>query len=280
MALYRKPESEWTEEDLEKYCMFNAQQQALEQQRQEAKRVAKERASINTAKYWEQVRKQDSEAQNDGTIEWFLRGLTKNTTRIEPLRITDHADMTPQYLEHAYRMEVEKRNREYQADSYTTTAINAISRWLTTHRKPGLMLRGYIGIGKTTMLYAIRDVLQVLLKRNMQIVDARVIAAMGRNNSEALKALTEAPLLGIDDLGTEPAIVKSYGNELSPVGELLTERYTHQRFTIITTNLTIKAVESREIDELQEVYGDRLFDRFKEMFNTVHYDSSQKSYRV
>ena len=197
-----------------------------------------------------------------------------------PLRITENVGMVPQYVEKAYMMEVLKRGCKYEADSNTTKIIATVSRWLTTHTKPGLMLRGYIGVGKTTMLYAIRDIISVLLNQQLQIVDARQIAALGRDGAERLKQLTETPLLGIDDLGTEPAVVKSYGNELSPVGELLTQRYNHRRFTIITTNLTTKTgSDNAVVDELQEVYGDRLFDRFKEMFNELNYDPNQKSYR-
>lgn len=277
--LLRKPEDNWTEEDAELLCLYNAQQQAAERKRQEEKDAARRKGQERTAKYWECVRKQEKDAQNDGSLEFFLRELNKHRSKPNPIRIEEHADKAQQFLEAAYKMEVDRRGGNYQGDHYTTTALTAISRWLTTHKKPGLMLRGYIGIGKTTMLYAIRDVLQVLLKQEIKIVDARTIAALGRDNPSALKTLSETPLLGIDDLGTEPTTVKSYGNELSPVGELLTERYTHQRFTVITTNLTTKVSEGKTSDELLEVYGDRLFDRFQEMFNQVHYDANQKSYR-
>lgn len=278
-ALYSKPEDEWTEADCELLCKFNAQEAEDERKRDEARKAAEAEQRAKIAAYWEKVRRQEEAQKNDGTIAWFMQGLNRITTRPQAYRITEHQAMVPQYLEAAYRMEVERRGGTYQADEYTRAAIITISRWLTSHQKPGLMLRGYIGIGKTTMLLAIKDVMNVLLQESIQIVDARKVAALGRDGAGQLKALAEKRLLGIDDLGTEPSIVKSYGNELSPVGELLTDRYAAQRFTIITTNLTIKVKDGKEIDELQEVYGDRLFDRFHEMFNQVHYDANQQSYR-
>ena len=88
-------------------------------------------------------------------------------------------------------------------------------------------------------------------------------------------------LLGIDDLGTEAIIVKSYGNEFSPLAELIAARYSSRLFTVITTNLSVVAdSQGMEVDELQKTYGDRIFDRLREMCNTIRYDGEQPSYRV
>ena len=62
--------------------------------------------------------------------------------------------------------------------------------------------------------------------------------------------------------------------------ELLSERYNYRRFTVITTNLTKKTVDGTEVDELLEIYGDRTYDRIRELFNSITYDGMQKSYRI
>jgi len=130
------------------------------------------------------------------------------------------------------------------------------------------------------MMWAIRSVLRHLLNENMDVVDARHIAELGKKGSSEFEELANKRLLGIDDLGTEPLVVKNYGNDVSPIVELLSKRYNHRRFTIITTNLTVKKGENGvDVDELQEVYGDRTFDRIKEMFNEMNYDGTMKSYR-
>ena len=72
-------------------------------------------------------------------------------------------------------------------------------------------------------------------------------------------------MLAIDDLGTEPAEVLSYGNVLSPVIDLLSRRYDDQLFTIVTTNLTPK--------QIREHYGERMADRFNEMFERIIFDN-------
>ena len=77
-------------------------------------------------------------------------------------------------------------------------------------------------------------------------------------------------LLCIDDVGTEPASLKVWGNEVSPLVDLLYHRYDRQLFTIITSNL--------EGDEdIAKRYGVRVADRFVEMFDLIGFDNS--SYR-
>ena len=76
-------------------------------------------------------------------------------------------------------------------------------------------------------------------------------------------------LLFIDDVGTEPESVKSWGNEFSPVTELIYARYDRQLFTIATSNLAD--------EEFGERYGLRIADRMEEMFERLHY--KQNSYR-
>lgn len=218
-------------------------------------------------------------AEQGGTMEWFIDQAMRRQVTTQPQRITNHTDKTPQYLAMAYKMEVERWGGTLQLDSFTQRAIADVSRWAVAHKKPGLMLRGYVGVGKTTMLLALAKVFDVLEKQKIRIVDARKIATLAKDSKADFETLTTTKMLGIDDLGTEPLTVKSYGNEITPVVELLTERYNKRLFTVITTNLAKKIVDGREVDEIQEIYGDRLFDRFREMFNTISYDANQKSYR-
>jgi DNA replication protein DnaC len=81
--------------------------------------------------------------------------------------------------------------------------------------------------------------------------------------------LKNQELLFVDDIGTEPASVKSWGNEFSPVTELIYARYDRQLFTIATSNL--------KDTDFGERYGSRISDRLEEMFERVFYQN--KSYR-
>ena len=68
-------------------------------------------------------------------------------------------------------------------------------------------------------------------------------------------------ILAVDDLGTEESEYCQYGNRYKPLEELLSYRYERMLPTIVTTNLSGKAI--------REKYGDRLADRFNEMMQVV-----------
>ena len=67
----------------------------------------------------------------------------------------------------------------------------------------------------------------------------------------------------------EAASVKVWGNVISPVVELIYQRYDLQLFTIATSNLNTR--------QLAEKYGDRVGDRIREMFNVLAFNN--ESYR-
>ncbi len=277
-----KPFDEWTEEEAAYVQAFQEEENRKEEERKRKEAERKAKSEECSRNYWRQMREMDAareKAEQGGTMEWFIDQAMRRQVTTQPQRITNHTDKTPQYLAMAYQMEVERWGGTLQLDSFTQRAIADVSRWAVQHKKPGLMLRGYVGVGKTTMLFALARVFDVLEKQTIRIVDARKIATLAKDSKTDFETLTTTKMLGIDDLGTEPLTVKSYGNEITPVVELLTERYNKRLFTVITTNLAKKIVDGREVDELQEIYGDRLFDRFREMFNTISYDANQKSYR-
>lgn len=279
MAAYSKPREEWTEEDRAAVAEAEAEMEREDAERKrkeaEASAALKEEQNRRSREYWASVYTQDANEKN-GTMEWFLGQLQQRTYTPEVVRITNHPEMVPQYLAAAYIAEVERNGGRYRSDAYTQRAVGDVARWLTAHTKPGLMLRGYVGVGKTTVMMAAAKVLSIAAGRTMRVIDARAITTTAKNDEKEFDKLIKEPCLGIDDLGTEPSTVKSWGNELSPVAELLTQRYVARRFTIITTNL---AVKENSGDELREVYGERLFDRFREAYNFINYDSKQTSYR-
>lgn len=81
--------------------------------------------------------------------------------------------------------------------------------------------------------------------------------------------IVDAPMLIIDDMGCEPATVKHYGTEATPVADAIFRRYDRMQPTIITSNLDDEGIEQR--------YGARITDRFEEMFDRISFDN--ESYR-
>ena len=118
-----------------------------------------------------------------------------------------------------------------------------------------LLLMGKSGLGKTFMLQCIarrtaeRGYLPLYTSAYRLFETAR--KAYIENNSDLLSSMMEAPLLLIDDLGTEPLLNNVTVTQLF---NLLNERQMAGRHTVISTNLSMS--------ELQERYTERITSRF------------------
>ena len=168
----------------------------------------------------------------------------------------------------ATETEVAFRHRTFYFNEYLERQLHEMAHWLTSPSSHfGMMLCGGCGNGKSTVLM---NSLHIPKPDNdgtygIRIVDAKYIAHLCKNNHEAYRNLIKVDMLGIDDLGIEPAEVIDYGNVYTPVIDLLTKRYEEQLFTIITTNLTPQQV--------REHYGDRIADRLNEMVKKIVFNN-------
>jgi DNA replication protein DnaC len=170
-------------------------------------------------------------------------------------------------LINTYQWHVAATAKEY--DTKIAPFIEKAAKWLCGNYKPGLLLYGTIGSGKTTLYNSIIKYLAIT-EPSMEIRTYQAIALTrcftDRERAQEIKTVAA---LFIDDLGEEPVTVKDYGNEVSPVIETLYYRYEKRMFTVITTNKTEK--------EIREIYGARIEDRIKEMFDRIYFNN--ESYR-
>lgn len=175
----------------------------------------------------------------------------------------------------AYAAEVQLRGRKLSMDVETTRVVAETARFLTSPQgiKTGMMFCGTCGNGKTTLMNAIGNTLEWMRNHEifvdsenkdlydyLTILDAKRIATDMKNDTVASK-IKRNTLLGIEDMGREPAEVLDYGNVFSPIVDLLEYRYSSRLFTIITTNLTSS--------QIREKYGMRVADRLNEMLHVV-----------
>ena len=181
-------------------------------------------------------------------------------------------DIIEAMLKHCYRYVVESKKRAFEPTPETMRVIQSVASWLKDG-KVGLILTGKCGTGKSIMLQAIALLIEYYnLERypqySMDVISATEICNLSRKDDD-LSRFKRCRYLGIDDLGTESLTVKSWGTELSPVLDILYCRYDSRSITIITTNDTI--------EELQKKYGQRLYDRFCEIYDRIPFDF--KSFR-
>lgn len=146
--------------------------------------------------------------------------------------------------------------------------IQKVAKWLSGDFKAGLLLYGTIGSGKSTLMNSVIRYLTIT-EHGLRLSKYSAIDIARRFQTGEGDMVLNAKMLFIDDLGEEPVSVKEYGNELSPLIEVLYKRYDKKQFTVITTNKTEK--------EIELMYGERIADRFREMFDRVFF--GHKSFR-
>lgn len=192
---------------------------------------------------------------------------------MESFKLPMTADEAEQYIRGAFEAQVELRGGKVQYDEMTERNLRLVAETLAgDSHKFGLLLAGTCGNGKTTTLRAVQSVVMLLnntiyshrsdLRIGNRLLEAKEIAKLSEKDGQ-LAVYKTVPVLFLDDLGREPTEVLKYGNVTSPITELLEYRYNQRLTTIVTTNL--------EPSEVRQKYGDRIADRFNEMFAVVSY---------
>lgn len=135
-----------------------------------------------------------------------------------------------------------RRNRDIclrYADSYPQTEVR------------DLLFMGPSGLGKTFLLQAIAH---RVTERGfgVQYVSAfKLLETMRKayfeNNNDIMRPLMEAPLLLVDDLGTEPLMENITVTQLF---NLLNERQNAERHTVISSNLNLLELKARYTERI------------------------------
>lgn len=180
----------------------------------------------------------------------------------------------------AYEAEVLARGRnELRDPEVIYSNILQVVQGLVNPKCNLILISGLYGNGKTTMLYAIQNLINYCTKSpsdkyyhidkeyQLRIELAIDIATYAINTDNGkYDTVVNCYCLGIDDMGREPQEVLHYGNKVNPIADLLERRYAKQRLTIITTNA--------KKEEIRERYGERVYDRMREMGKIVVFQNS------
>ena len=142
--------------------------------------------------------------------------------------------------------------------------------------KKGITILGEYGCGKTLVIKICRKIFRFAriistrhIMRDFQSEGEKVIDYYGRNSF--ILGQRENPNKGkpiaycFDDLGLNDAIKNRYGNGINVMAEIIFDRYEnfidYKMKSYFTTNKTPEQIET--------LYGDRVYDRLKEMTNLV-----------
>jgi len=171
----------------------------------------------------------------------------------------------------------------YKVLVYTIRDVNNAKRHNIDLNK-GLLLSGPIGCGKTSLMKLINLINPP--KDRYQIKSCREVSYdFISNGYSALNNYSYLSFVNregqkvprtwcFDDLGTENTL-KYFGNDCNVMVEVLLSRYdlfiSNGMKTHLTTNLKAK--------ELEDIYGNRVRSRLREMFNLVSFEASSKDKR-
>ena len=126
----------------------------------------------------------------------------------------------------AVAVEVESRGHSISPDGDFEQCVKQTAAW-TVNASPrhSLLLAGRYGNGKTTFLRALQSLVNAFDLRDpmtgkrmrMPLYNAVALTEMHRTSVAEWHNVARAPLLAIDDLGTEPREVMEFGNMTAPM---------------------------------------------------------------
>lgn len=184
------------------------------------------------------------------------------------------------FLWRIYKQIVEAREREVIISEEWKELMRQVSEWTYNLPTTMLILTGGVGNGKTTILQAIRDLVNLKEFKTVggnESGEQRVICQFYNakeifdecQNKQQLDRISRLPIIAIDDFGTEPVEYVAFGNATNPLSDLLFKRYERMNITLISSNLSVSA--------MKEKYDERLTDRFREMATKI--EVTTPSYR-
>lgn len=205
---------------------------------------------------------------------------TKTTPRF---RVTLPPQNTLDLLTEFYIREVDRRHLVPSIDENTQKNLIAVTEALTAENpKFGIWLYGPVGNGKTTMIYAIMRLIDLLGSNGLfkymgeyfvprvRFKTATDVVSLRQDNKRDFNDFIEESLVAVDDVGNEPKEILEYGNVITPMVDLLMYRYKVQGFTLVTSNLSPAQIKDK--------YDERVSDRCREMFAAIKFLNS--TYRL
>ena len=211
-------------------------------------------AEANKRKHWEMEREENRKNREE-----------KNKQNRDQLLKLWQANIFLRVMEDYFTCILEKK---FVIDSNNLPLVSAVcffmskdERFITElgfNFKKGLLLLGPAGVGKTEIIKAVSD------NPVKPINVYSLLAITDHIRSTGTFAVDYSKTIALDDVGSEEPTVKHYGSDISWFKDFIESYYlkhTNYSKLIITTNC--------DGDEIERLYGLRVRDRMREMFNVI-----------
>lgn len=140
----------------------------------------------------------------------------------------------------------------------------------------GIFISGKVGCGKTMAMFIAKKLCEASRNGNgFQIITANkyiTYHGLSRYDENENVISDNTKNLMIDDIGSEPQKVVSFGTELKLIPTLIETRYN---LWIEKGNLT-HFTSNYPLEALQDLYGKRTVSRLREMCNIVKYEGEDR----
>jgi len=137
----------------------------------------------------------------------------------------------------------------------------------------GILLSGPVGCGKTSLMLLLKHIVP-LQKPYILIPSRNIVFGFNHIGYKTIEDYGFRQFFCFDDLGVEP-MGRHYGKDCNVMGEILLSR--HELF--INHNIKTHATTNLNAQELEDLYGNRVRSRMRQLFNLVAFDKDTNDKR-
>jgi len=138
----------------------------------------------------------------------------------------------------------------------------------------GLLISGPVGCGKTSLMKLLKYI--VPLQRPYTVIPSRnIVFGFNHIGYKIIEDYGNGHFFCFDDLGIEP-IGRHYGKDCNVMGEILLSRYE----LFLKNKIKTHATTNLNANELEELYGNRVRSRMRQLFNLIAFDKNTNDKRV
>ena len=130
----------------------------------------------------------------------------------------------------------------------------------------GILLSGPVGCGKTSLMRLLKFI--VPHQRRYIVVPSRnIVFGFNHIGYKTIEDYSNSQFFCFDDLGVEP-IGRHYGKDCNVMGEILLSRYE----IFLKHNIKTHATTNLNAEELEDLYGNRVRSRMRQLFNLIAFN--------